>query len=566
MAHGNVTVIDFGALSLGVLMLDHELIRSLFDDDLPEPQYWESHYQPRSLAPGAVVTRFGPSPTGFLHTGGVYVATIAKNLAHHTHGVYFVRIEDTDQAREVPEAREQFARAFDYFSIQSDEDDRTGQWGPYEQSKRSRIYHTYARDLLLCDHAYLCFCTREELAEMAERQQAEKLTSGYYGAWARCRYLTTADVRSRLAAGMPYAVRLRSPDGEPSRVVFEDLIRGPIEQPDSRNDVVLLKSSDQDPRLPTYHFAHAVDDHLMRVNLVIRGEEWISSVPLHLQLFRTLGFDPIPYAHIAPLMKMEGSSRRKLSKRKDPEANVDFYISSGYPAGAVLHYLRGLANSRLAEASFEESAAAPIRLDECGVAGAIFDLVKLESISRDYISSMSVDEAFEALSTWAESYDRPLAEILRASAVVTRRILDMERERGAIQRKDLAKWSDFRSVYALYFSSLFTLVNDAADEKFRPLAPDTVRALARGFAESYRHEADQKAWFEQIRELAAAFNFAPTAGAYKKAAEKYAGSISDVSNVIRVALTGETRSPELFRIAQVIGRDEVLRRVSTLYQ
>ena len=545
-------------------MLDHELIRSLFPGDLPEPEYWESHYPARNLPPGAVVTRFGPSPTGFLHTGGVYVATIARNLAHHSSGVYFVRIEDTDQAREVPEAREQFARAFDYFSIQSDEDDRTGQWRPYEQSKRSRIYHTYARDLLLRGHAYLCFCTREELAEMAERQQGEKVTSGYYGAWARCRHLTTDEVRSRLDAGKPYAIRLRSPEGEPARVVFEDLIRGPIEQPESRNDVVLLKSSDQDPRLPTYHFAHAVDDHLMRVNLVIRGEEWISSVPLHLQLFKTLGFDPIPYAHIAPLMKMEGASRRKLSKRNDPEANVDFYISSGYPAGGVLHYLRGLANSRLAEASFEESAAAPIRLDECGVAGPIFDLVKLESITRDYISSMSVDEAFEALSTWAETYDPALAEILKANPVVTHRVLEMEREPGAIQRKDLAKWSDFRYVYALFYSSLFALVSDARDERFRPLAPETVRTLARGFAESYRHEPDQKAWFEQIRELAAAHNFAPTAGAFKKAPEKYAGTISDVSNVIRVALTGETRSPELFRIAQVIGRDEVLRRVRAL--
>ena len=285
-----------------------------------------------------------------------------------------------------------------------------------------------------------------------------------------------------------------------------------------------------------------------------------------MQLFSLLGFEVIPYAHIAPLMKLEGASRRKLSKRKDPEANVDFYISSGYPAGGVLHYLRGLANSRLADVGFEESASAAIRLDECGVAGPIFDLVKLESITRDYISLLSVEDAFEALSRWAEVYDAELNEILKAEPAITRRVLEIEREPGAIPRKDVAKWSDFRSVYALYYSRLFAPISDTSDSRFQPVAPATVRALAHGFADSYRHEADQKAWFEQIRELAAAHNFAATAGEFKRAAEKYAGSISDVSNVIRVALTGATRSPELFRIAQVIGRDEVLRRVRALVE
>jgi len=545
-------------------MLDSELILSLFNDELPEPAYWDSQYPPRSLPPGAIVTRFAPSPTGFIHTGGIYVATIAKNLARHSGGVYFVRIEDTDQAREIAGSREQFARAFEYFSIQSDEDDATSQWGPYEQSRRSLIYQTYARDLLLRGQAYLCFCTRDQLAEMTEKQVAAKVNSGYYGTWARCRRLSSEEVRRQLDAGLPYTIRFRSPDGEPARVVYEDLIRGPIEQPDSRNDIVLLKSSDQTPRLPTYHFAHAVDEHLMRVTLVIRGDEWISSVPVHLQLFRALGFEPVPYAHIAPLMKMEGASRRKLSKRKDPEANVEFHISSGYPAGAVLHYLRGLANSRLAELSFEESAAAAIVLSECGVAGPIFDLIKLESISREYISQMSIEQTLEALIGWAENYDRELADILRADATVTQSILAMERESGAIQRKDIAKWSDFRNVYGLYFSSLFTLVKDPTDPRFSPLDAATVRSLARGFADSYQHLSDQKAWFEQIRALAASHAFAPSAGEFKKAREKFAGSISDVSNVIRVALTGQTRSPELFKVAQIIGRDEVLRRVNAL--
>jgi glutamyl-tRNA synthetase len=333
-------------------MLTTELINSLFDTALPEPSHWESQYPPRDLPPGAIVTRFGPSPTGFLHTGGVYVATLGKNLAHHSGGSYFIRIEDTDQAREVPGSREQFARAFKYFDIESDENDSNSKWGPYEQSKRELIYHTYARELLRSGHSYLCFCTREELAQMNEEQLAAKLQTGYYGSWARCRNLSQTEVMGRLQAGKPYTIRFRSPDGPPKRVEYVDLIRGRIEHQDNVNDIVLLKSSDQSPRLPTYHFAHAVDDTLMRVTLVLRGEEWISSVPLHLQLFNALGFKPIPYAHIAPLMKFDGASRRKLSKRKDNEANVAFYIESGYPAGAVLHYLRGLANSRFAEMTF----------------------------------------------------------------------------------------------------------------------------------------------------------------------------------------------------------------------
>src|SRR6185369_1246776 len=270
-------------------------------------------------------------------------------------------------------------------------------WGPYEQSKRERIYHTYARELMRKGHAYPCFCTRQELAQMTEEQNAAKLQTGYYGSWARCRNLSQDEVMSRLEAGQPYTIRFRAPDNSPGRIEFNDLIRGRIEHQDNVNDIVLLKSSDQSLRLPTYHFAHAVDDHLMRVNLVLRGEEWISSVPLHLQLFNALGFEPIPYAHIAPLMKFDGKSRRKLSKRKDNEADVEFYMSSGYPAGAVLHYLRGLANSRFAEMSFAESASEPLRLSDCGVAGPIFDLVKLESISREFIAQLSTEEALTAL-------------------------------------------------------------------------------------------------------------------------------------------------------------------------
>jgi glutamyl-tRNA synthetase len=548
-------------------MLTSEFINTLFDAELPEPSHWESLYPSRDLPPGAVVTRFAPSPTGFLHTGGVYVANLGKNLAHHSGGSYFIRIEDTDQAREVPGSREQFARGFKYFRIESDENDSNSKWGPYEQSKRELIYHTYARELLRTDRAYLCFCTREELAQMTEEQLAAKLQTGYYGSWARCRNLSQAEVMSRLQAGKSYTIRFRSPDGPsdgpPKRVEFVDLIRGRIEHQDNMNDVVLLKSSDQFPRLPTYHFAHAVDDTLMRVTLVLRGEEWISSVPLHLQLFNALGFLPIPYAHIAPLMKFDGASRRKLSKRKDNEADVAFYIESGYPAGAVLHYLRGLANSRFAEMTFEESASSALSLSECGVAGPIFDLVKLESISREFIAQLPVEEALEGLLTWARENDPELSTILSNNLPLARRIFANERQPG-VQRKDLAKWAEFRAAYGLYFQELFPPVSDPSDARFAPVEPPMVIKLAKGFADSYRHEEDKEAWFEQIRRLATAHGFAPTAGQYKKNPENFAGSIAHVSNAIRIALTGLKQSPELFLVAQNLGEDEVLRRVKAL--
>ena len=301
----------------------------------------------------------------------------------------------------------------------------------------------------------------------------------------------------------------------------------------------------------------------MRVTVVLRGEEWISSVPVHLQLFNALGFKPIPYAHIAPLMKFDGASRRKLSKRKDNEADVAFYMESGYPAGAVLHYLRGLANSRFAEMTFEESASAALSLSDCGVAGPIFDLVKLESISREFIAQLSIDEALESLLTWAQEYDPELAAILSGNLPLARRIFANERQ-TEMQRKDLAKWAEFRAAYGLYFQELFPLVTDPSDPRFAPVEPDMVVKLVNDFADSYRHEGDKEAWFEQIRRLAAAHGFAPTAGQYKKNPENFSGSISHVSNAIRIALTGLKQSPEFFLVANNLGEEEVLRRVRAL--
>jgi glutamyl-tRNA synthetase len=348
-------------------------------------------------------------------------------------------------------------------------------------------------------------------------------------------------------------------------VSFTDAIRGELSMDDNRNDAVILKSSDTEPRLPTYHFAHAVDDHLMRVNLVIRGEEWISSVPLHLQLFDAVGFERLQYAHVATLMKQDGSSRRKLSKRRDPEANVSFYIEQGYPAPAVQYYLRGLANGRLAEMPLAEALAAPIRLSECGTAGPLVDTVKLDDISGDYIATLSGEQILAEAGLWARRYDPRLAEILEAERALALRALAIEREDVPNPRKDLRKWAGFRDAYGFFFPQVFEPVTDPADARFGGLDPDLVRAVADAFAAGYQPPrpgtGPDAEWFDQVRRLAADLGFAPSRKDYKQNPAAYPGSIIDASQVIRVLITGALRSPDLAEVSRALGTDEVLRRV-----
>jgi glutamyl-tRNA synthetase len=544
-------------------LLDHAVIDSLFPAELPEPEHWEQQYPPRRLPDGAEVTRFGPSPTGFVHIGGVYVAMIDQDVSARSGGQYLVRVEDTDQSREIEGALAQFDRAFDYFRIQPTEGEgRGGDYGPYHQSARESVYLTFVRHLLRQGKAYLCFATREELADSTARQQAAKVPPGYYGTWAIWRDAEPAKVLAELDRGTPYVVRFRAPDDAAGqRVRFTDEIRGALEHEANRNDVVILKSSDQPVRLPTYHFAHAVDDHLMRTTLVIRGEEWISSVPLHLQLFDALGFDLPRYAHIAPLMKQIPGGKRKLSKRKDPEASVDFYVSAGYPADAVLYYLRGLANGRLAEMPLAQALTEPIRLAECGVAGPLVDLVKLEDISADHIATLTGEQILDALRPWALANDPELVTVLDDDHDHALRALAVEREGVENPRKDLRKWSDFRPAYGFFFAQLFEPVTDPADERFGGLDPQLVRTFLADFADGYQPLEDGREWFDQIRQLAAKHNFAPSPKEHKKNPGTYPGSIREAATLVRVALTGSTRSPDLHAVATALGPDEVRRRL-----
>ena len=551
-------------------MLDRSIVDSLFPPDLPGPGEWEQRYPAREVADGALVTRFGPSPTGFVHVGGLYTAMISADLARHSGGVYFVRIEDTDRSREVAGADAQFARAFAAFDLVPDEGDpagpdaAAGPYGPYRQSRRAEIYLTYARELMRAGRAYPCFATKEEIAEISDAQRTLKLPTGYYGRWAPWRDADDDEVLRRLEAGDPYVVRFRSEGVVGERTAFTDRLRGRVEAEDNHNDVVILKTSAEPVRLPTYHFAHAVDDHLMRVSLVVRGEEWLSSVPLHRQLFAALGFDPIDYAHIAALMKQEGSSRRKLSKRKDDEASVDFYLEAGYPTEAVRAYLRGLANARLAELPIAEALAEPLRLDEFGLAGPLVDTVKLADVCADHIAAMPGPEVLARVRAWALEHDPEVAGVLDAHPELAARAVDVERAGVENPRKDLARWSDFRASYGFFFPEAFADVTDPADERLGGLDPELVRALAADFAAGYVHEGDQPTWFAQVRDLSARHGFAPNPKTYKKDPDAYPGMLRDAANVLRVAITGAQRSPDLYEVTRALGADEVVRRVRAL--
>jgi glutamyl-tRNA synthetase len=491
---------------------------------------------------------------------------VCRDLARHSGGAYLVRIEDTDQAREVAGALDQFRRAFAFAGLDADESvDAGGAYGPYRQSEREALYHSYARHLLRRGRAYLCFATKEDLAGITARQEALKVPTGYYGEWALWRDASPDDVGAALSEGRPYVVRFRSPN-EAGRVRFDDAIRGRLEHEANRNDAVILKSSDTSPRLPTYHFAHAVDEHLMRVTTVVRGEEWISSVPLHLQLFAALEVEPPVYAHVAPLMKLIPGGKRKLSKRHDPEAGVDFYIAAGYPPPALLHYLRGLANGRLAEMPEEEALAAPLVLDQFGTAGPLVDIPKLDDLSADHVARMPGAEVLREVATWARVHDPEIADVLAAEPDLALRAMAVEREGVENPRKDLGKWSDFRATYGFFFPQLFAVLSGPDDERVTSagLPGEAARPFVADLVEHYEQRDEQPDWFEQIRQASARNGFAPSAKEFKKNPDAYVGSIREAAQLVRVAVTGSTRSPDLHAISQAIGAEEFLRRLRPL--
>lgn len=537
-----------------------ELAQLLFANIDKSPEYYEELYPERNLKQGARVTRFAPSPTGFLHFGNLFTCMIAYKTAKATDGVFYVRVEDTDQKRKVEGAIDVMLKGLSVYGINADEgvvgdEVEKGSYGPYYQSKRVDIYQCYAKWLVEQRLAYPCFCSAEELDEIRSEQENESI-KGYWGKWAKCRDLSFEQIKANIEAGKSWTLRLKSPGDLEKKCFFDDMIKGKIEMPENVQDVVLLKSDG----IPTYHFAHVVDDHLMRTTHIVRGDEWISSAPIHLQLFRLLGFKVPKYAHVAPIMKEENGGKRKLSKRKDPEAAVTYYAEQGYPQESVNEYMMTLANSNFEDwrriNKDEDISKFPFNLKKMSVSGALFDLVKLTDVSKNVICTMPAQRVFELSYEWAKEYNPLLASLYEQDKERATAILNIDRENKK-PRKDIAKWSDIPDYISYMYDETFNECYDLTGNATPSLA---VRVLEE-YIKVVDLSDDKDAWFSRMKDICPLVDCTPNVKEYKAEPEKFAGHIGDVSTVIRVALTGRTNTPDLFAITALLGEETVKARL-----
>ena len=543
--------------------MTYKELADLIFPNVKEIKYYEEKYPERNLEEGAIVTRFAPSPTGFVHIGGLYQALVARTAAKKTNGVFFLRVEDTDQKREVENGVTGIVNSLKDFDMAPDEGmisdtEEIGNYGPYKQSLRKDIYQSYAKYLLEQGKAYPCFATSEELDEMRAKQEAAKVRTGYYGVWAKYRNLSLDEMAEKINAGVPYIIRFKSPGREDRKIKHKDLIKGNVDFPENDQDVVIIKSDG----LPTYHFAHAVDDHLMRTTHVIRSDEWLSSVPLHLQLFQELGFKAPKYAHISPIMKNDNGNKRKLSKRKDPEAAVSYYEEIGIPSLAVKEYLLNIANSTFEnwrrqnkDAALEEF---DFKLNKMSVSGALFDMVKLQDVSKIVISKMTAEEVYEKALDWANRHDEELAKMLEDKEY-SLKVLGIERGNNK-PRKDIAKWSDVKENIIYMYDGKF--LSEEQDYPYQVIneKEDINKILDLYIEKYYVPEDDKQTWFNKIKELAVEMGYAGEVKEYKANPDKYKAHVGDVSTVLRVALTGRTNTPDMYEIMGVLGKTSIAKR------
>ena len=544
-------------------MTENERMAELLLPDIDKtPEYYENMYPTRNLPEGARVTRIAPSPTGYLHLGTLFAALVNRITATSTGGIFFTRIEDTDKKREIAGGIEDIIDGLNRFGINIDEGFvsgtcESGEYGPYQQSHRAEIYQTFVKDLIKKGLAYPCFCTAEELEQVRAQQEKNKIRTGYHGEYARHRNITVDKAAELINQGKPYVVRLKSNGDESRRITFEDGIKGKIEMPENDEDFVLLKSDG----IPTYHFAHAVDDHLMHTTLVLRGDEWISSVPKHIQLFRLLGFKPPKYAHIAPIMKLENGAKRKISKRKDPEAAVRFFAEQGYESENVIEYLMTIAASDFEDwrranpdASYKTF---KFNLKKMSVSGALFDENKLLDVSKNRISKLKSAEVYEKLTAWAKEFDSEFYTILTADPDYTRAILAIDRDNTAKPRKDLAKWNEAKSFYAYFFKELY-VPDFTLPEK---VTCADAAAFLKQYIKVYNSTDDRQVWFDKIKAIAPTLGFAAETKEYKANPEQFKGHAGDLSTVLRIAVTGRQNTPDLCSIMAVLGEDESKARI-----
>lgn len=547
----------------GIALTEYEKLAQLLFGDLQiTPEEYEAQYPARGLKEGARVTRFAPSPTGFLHIGGLFAAMIAQRTAQATDGVFFLRIEDTDKKREVEGGVKGIIDGLAAFGVAADEgmageDSELGAYGPYRQSARREIYRCFAKELVRQGLAYPCFCTSGELEALRQKQEDAGVNKGYYGDYAACRTLTLAQVEDKLRQGLPYVLRFRAQAQPGARITFDDMIKGEIELDANAQDVVLLKTDG----VPTYHFAHVVDDHLMRTTHVVRGDEWIASVPVHLALFRACGFKPPKYAHIAPIMKEEDGGKRKLSKRKDPEAAVSYYAREGYPAQSVTEYLMTLANSNFEDWRRANPAAPlaqfPFNLKKMSASGALFDLKKLVDVSKNVIAVMPADEVYTQAAAWAQVYQPQLHVLLTRDPAYTAAIFAIDRG-GKKPRKDIAKWSDVSDYTAYFFPEMFQPERYPLPDM---VSPAQAAEILEHYLQAYAYDTDKDAWFARIKSICAPLGYAESVKEYKANPTEYQGHVGDVSSVIRSAVTARLMTPDLYEIMRLLGEKETRTRL-----
>ena len=527
----------------------------------------EKKYPKRDLKDGAIVTRFAPSPTGFLHIGGVLTCIAASNFAKKSDGVFILRIEDTDQNRKIEDGVKLIIQNLARYDIHFDEGidengNDYGNYGTYMQSQRKDIYMAMAKYLVSVGKAYPCFCSEEDISRDRTVQEASKELIGYYGSYAHCRDLSLEEVEANLKAGKKFCIRLKCESNANHKIVVEDAIRGTLKLTDNFKDVVILKSD----FLPPYNFAHACDDHFMRVNLVLRGDEYLPSIAEHLQIFNALGFEPIKYAHIAPMQKIDGDSRRKISKRKDPEANVAFYLEEGYPSESVVEYLLTVINSNFEEWRKQNPTASAddfiVKTDKMSISGALFDLPKLNDVSKNVISRFSAQKVYDLCLDWAKHYDKPFAEVLQRDKDYAISIFSIERGTPK-PRKDIGKWNEVKQTYSYFFADLFnpTSINDYPFDMQKFQKQDIINVLQK-YLDVYKPQEDKQVWFDTIKNLGTEFGFANDMKEYKANPQNFKGNYGDIATIIRIALTTKTNTPDLFAICNLIGEAEVKNRLS----
>ena len=547
--------------------MSNNLMADLLLPDIDKtPQYYENLYPARDLIEGARVTRIAPSPTGYLHLGVLFAALVNRITATSTDGIFYTRIEDTDKKREVIGGIEDIIDGLNRFGITIDEGfisgtEQKGDYGPYQQSKRAEIYKTYVKELVRQGLAYPCFCTAEELAEVRKKQEAEKIRTGYHGVWAKHRDISFEEAKALIEQGKPFVIRLKSMGNEENKIVFEDTIKGKIEMPENDEDFVLLKSDG----IPTYHFAHAIDDHLMRTTHVLRGDEWISSVPKHIQLFKILGFKPPKYGHISPIMKLDNGAKRKISKRKDPEAAVHFFAEQGFLTESVINYLMTVASSDFEDwrranpdTSYKDF---KFNLKKMSASGALFDENKLIDVSKTMVSKLTSNEVYEFLTDWAKEFDNEFYDILTANPEYTKSVLAIDRDVPK-PRKDIAKWNEAKEYFSYMFDRLyvsnFTLPENITNEN--------AEAFLSAYKSVYDPSDDRQEWFQKIKDIAPTIGFASETKEYKSNPEAFKGHAGDLSSVLRIAITGKRNTPDLCSIMQVLGKDKCIKRIENMLE